>query len=83
MELPKGGRVKIRNILGRYDRAGIRPVARWGISWVGITGSKVEGGRSGWKTGNVYSGGGCLGWIIILGCRRKRLEDELSDVAED
>ena len=50
---------------------------------MGITGSKVEGGRSGWKTGNVYSGGGCLGWIIILGCRRKRLEDELSDVAED
>jgi len=47
-------------------------------------GSKVEGGRSGWETGersNVYSGGGGLGGIIMIGSRRMRLEDELSDVS--
>lgn len=51
-------------------------MARWGIGRGRITGSKFKGGRGGWETerSNVYSGGGGLGEIIMIGTRRKRGE---------
>lgn len=50
-------------------------MARWGIGRGGITGSKVEGGRGGWETGqrsDVYGSGGGPGGIVVIGGRRKR-----------